>query len=565
MKMNEKFKILIAVAVIIFSLAFTVACSCKHDYQDGICVNCGETDDSYVAPCKHEYQSGVCISCGDVDKSYTPSCTHFYFNGVCIHCSAADPDYVAPCYHTYASNGICIYCKEECEHSYFKGICTICQREDPNYIPEDGGISLYADIVAKYKSLVLYKYINEELPQKGSNEPFYVDALYEVVGYYDPSMNFGYAYKDINNDGYVELLLVENSNRMYAMFTIKDKAPELVTTFQSGMGYLGNDGMVFFNTKSFDSSGGQTYLGNHMTHLVDGELVGIVYGWEDSDGDFATQGDDVYYLIEEDGVKNVIGNDEYKAIRNAYEYYWSYATRLTKLNNLQFQAALTETYLTDITADFSTYDAVINTLSLIYTEVGGGKIEKTKWTGGHYDYGMRFTSNEDFVTYNRLIGAWVLAQKESKPKFGYAKSDINGDGVDELIILESKYYVLAIFTEVNGKAQLLEAFDDRHAAFIDENGLIHVSEQIIPGTEDDYEYSVYEIAGGKLVSKLCIGIKYDGDAVKTYKTVDGSVTEIEKSEWDRLYSEYSGDIGSDTFETYTKENSGLVFVEIPEK
>ncbi len=564
MKMNEKFKIMMTVAAIVFLLTFTVACSCKHDYQNGICVDCGEADESYVAPCSHEYQAGVCILCGDVDKSYTPSCTHFYFNGVCVHCNEADPNYVAPCYHTY-SEGVCVDCGEACEHSYVKGVCTVCQSDDPNYVPEDGGISMYADIVAKYKSLILYKYVNEELPSKGNNEPFYVDALYDVVGYYNPSLNFGYAYKDIDSDGYVELLLVENSNRMYAIFTIKDKAPLLVTTFQSGMGYLGNDGMVFFNSKRFDSSGGQIYLGNHMTHLVDGELVGITYGWEDSDGDFNTLNDDIYYLIDENGTKSVIDYDEYKVLRNSYEYYWSYSTRLTKLNNLQFQAALTETYLTDITADFSTYDAVINTLGLIYTEVGGGKLERSKWTGGNYDFGMRFASNEDFVTYNRLIGACVLAQKSSNPTFGYAKSDLNGDGVDELVILESKYYVLAVFTEVNGKVQLLEAFDDRRSAFIDENGLIHVSEKIIPGSKDDYEYSVYEIAGGKLISKLSIGTVTNGDEVKIYKTVDGSVTEIEKTEWDQLYSEYSGEIGNNTFEAYTKENSGLVFVAIPEK
>ena len=164
--------------------------------------------------------------------------------------------------------------------------------------------------------------MNEDLPPRSENELFYMDALYEVVGQFDPSKNFGYSFKDIDGDGYVELLLVENTNRLYAMFTIKDKSPALVTTFQQGMGYLGNDGMVFFNTKQFASEGGQIQLGNHIMHLVDGTLVGIAYGWEDVDGDYETQDDEIYYYVSLDGVKTELAYDDYKAIRNEYAYYW---------------------------------------------------------------------------------------------------------------------------------------------------------------------------------------------------------------------------------------------------
>ena len=567
MKVYLKKKMIMGAFIAMLSVFVLVLCCCEnhknHIYQNGICIDCGKSDPNYVAPCNHKYTNGICEVCGESDPNYVAPCNHNYNNGVCTVCGESDPDYIPPCAHTFVE-GVCSKCGVACAHEYVEGICSVCDSWDPDYIPADNGRSMYDDIVSKFKYLVLYKYMNEELPPRGGTEPFYIDPLYEVCADYDPSMNMGYAYKDVDGDGYVELVLTENGCRMYAMFTIVDRAPALVATFQKGMGYLGNNGMVFYNTKSFDSTGGQIALGNHMMRLENGELVGTTYGWEDADGNFNTDDDEQYYCIAEDGVKQELTYDEYKVYRNMYEYYWSYPTRLTKLNNLRPYPAIIEDYITDHTADFSSYDAIIKTFSLMHSEVGGSKFVRSKWASGAYDMGMHFTSDEDFVIYNRIIAACVLVQKNEKAVFGYAKSDLNGDGTDELIILERNFHVIAIFTEIDGDIVLLDSYNDLRTAFIDAEGLIHVRQQIIPGSSSDFEYFVYEVGEGTLNSIVSIGTKTNSDASQEYEIIDGSRVDIEKTEWDTLYASYLTDIGSDTFDSYTKNKSGLTFVNLPE-
>jgi len=612
MKRNVKNKMIAVLILMLISVAALTACGkCEHSYKEGVCVKCGVSDPDYVPVCTHSYVNGVCIECGNVcSHSYTEGvcseckfvcrhvyiegvcdecryeCPHSYVNGVCTKCGnvcshsfkdGVCSDCGTACAHTYAEgkcsecgtvcshsyvDSVCSECGISCTHNFGGGVCSLCGAADPNHVPADGGISMYREIVEKYKALVLYKYVNEELPPKKGEQPFYVDTLYTVVAQFDTTKDFGYAFKDINGDGYFELLLTENANRLYAMFTIVDKAPVLVTTFQQGMGYLGSGGLVFYNSKSFDTSGGQIYLGYHMTHLVDGKLVGFTYGWEDADGDYATQNDEIYYLTSEDGVKKVLSYDEYKAFRSPYTYYWESATRLTKLNGLRCFSALTDSYFTDITADFSTYDSIIKTFGLMHSSVTGGKCVRSKWISGAYDGGMIFENEEDFVIYNKLFAACSLVQSNQSAVFGYAKSDLNGDGVEELILLESKFNVLAIFTEVDGSPVLLDSYNDLRTAFIDANGRIHVKQRIIPGNEDDHEYFVYEVGKGELIEKTAVGVKFDhlGNKTEIYKLANGVKTNIEQSEWDALYAQFALDLGESSFASYTKEKSGLSFL-----
>ena len=363
----------VAMMLILIGMLLMTACDkneqnvpnekCEHNFQNGTCIECGESDPNHKEPaCVHSYVNGTCEKCGISCKhAYTNSyctkcgaaCVHNYANGICALCEKV-------CVHTF-SKGNCTECGIACTHTYSEGDCTICGAEDPNYVPEKGR-PLYNEIISKFKYLILYKYTNQELPPRGNNEPAYMDALYEVAGLYDPAMYLGYAFKDINSDGRDELLLVENSSRLYAMFTIKEKTPVAVATFQNGMGYLKDDGTVFFNTKN-----GYKFLGNHITRLVDGELVGIVYGWEDPDDDIANN-NDIYYYISEDGTRTTVSKDEYNVIKNEYTYFWENPTRLTKLCNLMFNPALVASGTPDTEADFSKYDAIIKTFGYMLTK-----------------------------------------------------------------------------------------------------------------------------------------------------------------------------------------------------
>ena len=571
--MKKKSRITLSVVLVLVlacTLLITACEKCEHNFQNGKCIKCQQTDPNYKAPsCVHSYVNGTCEKCGATcAHSYTDgyctkcgaACTHSYTDGVCALCAKI-------CTHTFFK-GSCTACGTLCTHTYNEGICVTCGAEDPNYLPEKGRL-LYDEIIDKFKYLVLYKYTYQELPSKGDDEPFYTDALYEVVGQYDPAMTLGYSFKDINGDGFDELLLMENKSRLYAMFSIKDKAPVVVATFQSGQGYLKDDGTVFFNTKN-----GYKFLGNHITRLVDGELVGIVYGWEDPDDDIAN-GNDIYYYVSEDGTKTYIPKDEYDVIKNEYLYYWENATRLTKLSNLMFHPTLIAPITSSPKADFSTYDAIIKTFGEMHTMAVDGKWYRSAWIGGRYDEGMIFKTEADFVLYNKLLAAYFLMSEDPSATVGYAKKDLNGDGTEELVLLDGSFNVFAIFTEVDGAAVLLDSYNDLKKAFIDADGLIHVSKRIIPGYKNnekkdgyskyDYEAFVYEVGVGALVEKVAIGIKYDTDGAQgaIYKIVDGTPVKVEQAEWDALYAMYAKDLGDATFATYTKENSGLVVVAVP--
>ena len=167
--------------------------------------------------------------------------------------------------------------------------------------------------------IITYKNNTEQLPPKPDNAPYYTDALYEVGKCFDPSMTLGYSYKDINKDGYVELLLTGIDARVYGMFTIVDKKPVVAKVFQNGMGYIAPDGMIFYNTNGIDSTTGYYTNQKNHTYLVKDKLVGISYGYHDTDGKLETNDDTVYFEIGADGIEKAIEKSEYNQYGKAYE------------------------------------------------------------------------------------------------------------------------------------------------------------------------------------------------------------------------------------------------------
>ena len=516
---------------------------CQHSYENSVCTKC-----TYACP--HKWVNTVCTEC---NKQCT---SHVYENGVCSVCGNV-------CSHSYV-DGVCKTCTMPCKHNYVNGLCAICTTIDPNWTPSGNVDASYQAIISKFKALILYKYVNEELPPRGTNEPDYMDALYAVGGDYSPNMEMGYAVKDINGDGVQELLLMGRDSRLYALFTVVDGKATVVKVFSKGMGYLTQDGMVFYNVKQYDAEGGQTYLENNMTRLVGANLEGFCFGWYDADNSSTTDTDRVRFKTE-NNVKTEITEEEYKSYQNhIYEYYWSYATRLTKQANLRFNTALIESGTPTTTANFGSYQAIINTFGLMHSEVAGGKYERSKWIAGAYDNGMIFVSDQDFVTYNRLLGACVLVQNSSTAKFGYALKDLNNDGIDELVLLESKFYVLAVFTMVDNTPVLLDTYNDCRMAFIDKDGLIHVKQRILTGYKTDSEYFVYQVQNGALNSVVALKVTHDLTGVETnwYNLVSGTVVAVTKEDWDPLYAQYALDIGTVSATNcykYTAANSGLIF------
>jgi len=459
----------------------------------------------------------------------------------------------------------------------------------PTVIPEDGGASVYAPIISRFKELILYKNTYTELPPKGDSEPEYVDALYEVGAEYSPEKDMGYALRDINGDGLLELVLMERDCHVHALFTIVDGAPVTVKVFQQGMGYLlpnyignykSNDigynnhcGTVFYNEKDWDSDGQILMINRIMTLTSDGRLVGIGYGWRDGDGAFSTENDTVYFRIN-DGVTTDIEKTEYDGIAANYEYFWSYPSRLTRWVGLYFEPALPAQILDIPTADFSTYDGIIKTFGDMFFEVaynplkGKSQFDKSKWTGGTYETLMRFKSAEDYYIFNRLVGACVTVQSSSSAKFGYALKDIDGNGSEELILMESKGYILAIFTLKDGKAVLLDTYSDLKSIWVDAGGLLHVQERALPGNKGDTLYTVYALKDGELVPTLSVGYLCKKDGYKNtpylwFVIEDGKTVQKSQGDWDvNYYAKWLGDIGTGKYYEYNLKNAGITFTEL---
>ena len=150
---------------------------------------------------------------------------------------------------------------------------------------------------------------------------------------------------------------------------------------------------------------------------------------------------------------------------------------------------------------------------------------------------------------------------------GYAAKDLNGDGVDELVLLNNEYYIMAIFSYADGKPVLLGNYMPRGSCWIDSDGLLHENGS---GGAAYTTNAVYKIADGGKELELIVEYGTDGyewieDVAYTirYKLVDGEKTVITKAEYRDLDTKYGKYLGSVAGAEATKEYSGLTFTPLP--
>jgi len=149
---------------------------------------------------------------------------------------------------------------------------------------------------------------------------------------------------------------------------------------------------------------------------------------------------------------------------------------------------------------------------------------------------------------------------------GYAIKDLNGDGVDELVLLTDDYMVCAIFSITDGKPILLGNYRTRHSAWIDEKGWIHENGS---GGADNSMNAVYKIADGGASMELIAefgtnGHEWIGDTAYTkyYKLVNGEKVSITESEYFALNEQYTKYLGTHAGAEATKNYSSLTFISL---
>ncbi len=152
--------------------------------------------------------------------------------------------------------------------------------------------------------------------------------------------------------------------------------------------------------------------------------------------------------------------------------------------------------------------------------------------------------------------------------FGYALEDFNEDGVDELILLEKDYTVLAIFSTVNGKPKLLDAYWSRYECAILDSGFLHKR-----GDDGaaDWEHAIQRLSsdGSELLNVVQYGCRSDKQHPGEhhyYRIESGKEEEISEAELDTLieqYPFYEGEYPNFSITPRkTTENSGITFIPI---
>lgn len=161
---------------------------------------------------------------------------------------------------------------------------------------------------------------------------------------------------------------------------------------------------------------------------------------------------------------------------------------------------------------------------------------------------------------------WAYETMHQKLVCGYAIKDLNGDGIDELVLLNNNHVIVAIFSMVDGKPILLGDYIPRRSCWIDGDGLLHVDGS---GGADVFSSTVYRIAEGGGSLEMIIeygadGHEWVGDVAVTnyYKIVSGETIAITEEEYQALREQYGKYHGLYAGATATKECSGLQFTSV---
>lgn len=159
-------------------------------------------------------------------------------------------------------------------------------------------------------------------------------------------------------------------------------------------------------------------------------------------------------------------------------------------------------------------------------------------------------------------GASDRAMPYHKLHCGYARKDLNGDGIEELILL-SDYFIVAVFSMSEEKPVLLGNYWARNCCWIDADGNLHVNGS---GGADYSTNAVYRIADGGATLELIAefgtcGHDWEGDVAitKYYQVVDGERVSITKEECDALAEQYGKYLGCYEGADATEALAGLTF------
>lgn len=139
---------------------------------------------------------------------------------------------------------------------------------------------------------------------------------------------------------------------------------------------------------------------------------------------------------------------------------------------------------------FATYNSTIS----IYKKAVENALlfDLQKEADGTYNAMFEFTSKKEKEWYHKIFKSCLAYRSKSNRCYGYSISDINDDGIDELILMLEDYTILAIFSMYNGKPVLLDSFTSTYNGYISADGQIYTHECHTPTTTVQRVYQISE-------------------------------------------------------------------------
>lgn len=380
---------------------------------------------------------------------------------------------------------------------------------------------LYDDIIAHYTTLLTLKQRGEELPtpnitNMSQREASIFEALHEIVNGCKTAQaaeSLGYGYKDLDGNETPELILLNKYRSICAIFTISDGAPILLeANYDAVSSFVFATKNRFFISRSTvnDNIEEATFY----TCRVEGDklIYDAIYGkvYDQNQKKIL----DIFQISEGNRISISEGDFEELYREHKKSTVSNYSTT-SKLLAPYIHFPLKDNSTSENTpkADFSSYAAIRETYAKISTCLE--KFESGKWKAGEYDNLFAFQNDRSFEYYNRLL----YAAYHGAYSVGYDEIDLNGDGKDELVLMNEDYRIKAIFTQKDGTPILLDAFA-YETCWLDDEGLIHVdNEQYY-----ELEYNLYEFTSdGKYNLKYSILVAENGNR---YLTKDGKTEKI---------------------------------------
>ena len=419
---------------------------------------------------------------------------------------------------------------------------------------------VYDDIISQYTALLTAKHNGKELSAPNTDgmderETAIAEALYGIVDAREDAQaveNLGYGYKDLDDNGIAELLLLTRYTSIQAIFTVSNEEPILLEA-----NYGERSSFVFatknrlFMTRRTVTDHIEEYT--YYTCRVDGDKMAYdaVYGeiFDNEKKEIIERFqmiNDKRTLIDEEAF-----NELYREHRKTIQMDYGHISKLIA----------PRTYLplaNDIAnkdlpvADFSSYAAIRETYKAISTCLD--EFNSYAWMNGEYDNLFAFPNDVSFEYYNRLLYAAYC----DNYYVGYDEIDLNGDGLDELVLMNGDYNINAIFTQKDGVPLLLDVFRSA-VCWLDDQGFIHVD----CNTHYELEYSRYEFTKSgdyDLIYSILVA-----DNGKRYLTKDGKTEQItfEKS-LEIYYNDYCRYAEPFSPNEHTRSVSNLTYTPLTE-